>query len=187
MTEKCEKLKDFVEAEAARRNLVTGKQIADFANVSEATIQRIRTGRSVKVGTSCQIAAAFGKTLEDVLGDDAEPICVGEDILPTVMENFGRVFTEYKHQSEQVQERLEHALQMVAEKDAQIEHLHEENKRVVKAYNKARTWSVACAVAVCTLLVVIIAILIYDFTHLDRGWITSFFNHTVQRVAQLFN
>lgn len=187
MSNETEKLKDFIEAEAAKRNLVTGKQIADFVCVSEATIQRIKTGRSVKVGTACQIASAFGKTLEEVFGDDAVPLCVGEEILPTVMENFTRVFAEYKHQSEQVQEKLSSALKLIASKDEQIEHLTEENKRVVKAYNKARTWAIACGVAVCTLLVVIIVILIYDFTHLDRGWITSFFHQTIQRVVELFH
>lgn len=182
MTEKNEKLKLFVEAESAKHNLTTGKQIAEFASVSEATIQRIRMGKGVKTGTACQIAAAFGKTLEDALGDDAEPICVGEDILPVIMDNFSAVFREYRYQSEQTQEKLKSALELIKEKDDRIAHLEEENKRVVREYNKARIWSVACAVAVCTLLVVIIAILIYDFTHLDRGWITSFFDKTARMV-----
>lgn len=187
MTEKDEKLRNFVDAEAAKRNLMTGKQVADFANVSEATIQRIRAGRSVKTGTACQIVAAFGKTLEEVLGDDAEPICVGEDILPTVMDNFSRVFSEYKHQSEQVQAKLTNALELIAAKDEQIEHLTSENSRILKSYYRARIWAIACAVGIGTLLVVIIAILIYDFTHLDRGWITTFFRQSVQRFVELLH
>lgn len=173
-----DKFKAFLEEKIRENRLLTMEEVAEKTGVSVATISRIRSGKiTPSPSTVRQIAEAFGSTFEEAMGVESEKVCVGANILPTLMENFSRV-------TEEQQSKLDMTLKLLEAKEEQVKHLTEENARVVKSFYKARIWAIACAVAVGVLLVVIIAILIYDLTHLDRGWFTVFFNKAINMVAE---
>lgn len=173
-----DKFRTFLEGKIKENGLLTMEEVADRTGVSIATISRIRNGKiTASASTVRQIAEAFGATFEEAMGIEAEKVCVGANILPTLMDNFSRV-------TEEQQSKLDMTLKLLEAKEEQVKHLTKENERVVKAFYKARIWAIACAVAVGVLLVVIIGILIYDLTHLDRGWFTMFFDKTVNMVAE---
>lgn len=168
----------FLESKMKENHLYTMEEVADKTGVSVSTISRIRSGKILpSIGTAKQIAEAFGSTVEEAMGIDSERVCVGANIVPALMDNFGKV-------TEAQQNKLDTTLKLLEAKEEQVKHLTEENERVVKAFYKARMWAIACAVAIGVLLVVIIAILIYDLTHLDRGWFTTFFDRAVRTVLK---
>lgn len=168
----------FLERKIKENRLLTMEEVADKTGVSIATISRIRSGKiTASASTIRQIAEAFGSTFEEAMGIDAEKVCVGADIIPALMDNFSRVTEEQQH-------KLDTTIKLLEAKDEQVKHLTSENERVVRAFYKARMWAIACAVAIGVLLLVIIAILAYDLTHLDRGWFTVFFDRAVRTVLK---
>lgn len=174
-----DKFKAFLEEKIRENRLLTMEEVAEKTGVSVATISRIRSGKiTPSPSTVRQIAVAFGSTFEEAMGIDKEKVCIGAEIIPALLENFNKVTEEQQKSCDALQGKLDVSLQLV-------EHLTEENRRLVKSYHKARAWAIACAVAFCTLLVVIICILAYDLTHLDRGWFTMFFDKTVNMVAEV--
>lgn len=77
---------------------------------------------------------------------------------------------------ESLQAKLDSALEMIREKDKRILALETDKDHLTRDLETSRKWAIVCAVAFIMLLVAIAVILLYDLTHLDRGWFTRLFD-----------
>lgn len=154
---------EFFEEQIRKNDLQTLEEIAERVQLSASTVSRIRSGKTPPSASAArQIAAAFGHTVDEVMGADA-PVCAGVDLMKDMINIFECRISELQKDMSGVRSELASALERIEEKDRQIEDLTKEKIRF-------RTWAVASSVALLVLLVVVIGILIYDLTHLDMGW-----------------
>lgn len=154
---------EFFEEQIRKNDLQTLEEIADRVQLSTSTVSRIRSGKTPPSASAArQIAAAFGFTTEEAMGSDT-PVCAGSELMKDLMNLFECRLSEVQGNMSAVRSELASALERIEEKDRQIEDLTKEKIRF-------RTWAVASSVALLVLLVTVIGILIYDFTHLDTGW-----------------
>lgn len=92
------------------------------------------------------------------------------------MSIFDRRIRERQENMESLQAKLDSALEMIREKDKRILALETDKDHLTRDLEASKKWAIVCAVACIMLLVAIAAMLLYDLTHLDRGWFTRLFD-----------
>lgn len=177
ITDVAANVREFLDAQTKDNpNLRTNAQIAEYTGLSESTISRLRAGTIQPSSLVVrQIAAAFGKTEKEVMG---EPVvmCAGSEVIKDLMSIFDRRIRERQENTESLQAKLDSALEMIREKDKRILALETDKDHLTRDLETSKKWAIVCAVACIMLLVAIAAMLLYDLTHLDRGWFTRLFD-----------
>jgi len=158
----------FFEEQIRANNLNTLEEIADRVGLSVSTVSRIRSGKMTPgAGAIRQISTAFGKSENEALGRPVQ-MCAGAEVIQDLILHFDRRLAEREKLLENMREKLDQAQSIVTEKHQQIIRLTAERQ-------ETRRWAICCLGGFVLLLLLVICILIYDLTHLDRGWFVEMF------------
>ncbi len=118
-------------------------------------------------GAIRQISTAFGKSENEALGRPVQ-MCAGAEVIQDLILHFDRRLAEREKLLENMRDKLDQAQSIVTEKHQQIIRLTAERQQT-------RRWAICCLGGFMLLLLLVICILIYDLTHLDRGWFVEMF------------
>lgn len=128
---------------------ITAQQLADLSGVPKSTVDRFlrRDTASPSLQTTLDLAAAVGYTFGE---SQPAPAQISQDITDPMLRHVIDLYSknEQRH-AEEMKEQQRHYMMLLAEKNRWIKFL----------------------LILCIILVTFVCVLlVYDLTHLDRGW-----------------
>lgn len=157
------------------------KNISTMSGVPESTIRSIASGAVEQPShqTVYDIITSMGGSMDELYGT---PKAIREEMIE-VRQIEAAADEDLKLTIRTMREIREEMLRSQRENyERQILKMEESHTREVAnlaASNRVLRMALLCTVLfTMVLLVTIIGVLIYDLTHLDRGWVQAFYNHS---------